>query len=111
MNVVMTSAKLASTVAQAMMEQVIKDGYGMRGKSRWITEAIENFLQLPDYRELVNIASEMEELDAVVSIRSPKELQNKIDKALVVVRIAYPKMEGVRSNIIRASILQRLIPT
>ncbi len=92
-----------------MQQRIISDGYGMRGKSKWIIEAIETFLQLPDYPTLVDIADGVEHLGEVVSIRLPEELTSKIDQAIIEVRRHYPAMEGVKSNLIRASIMQRLI--
>jgi len=105
----MTSIKLQKLLHFKMLQRVINDGYGMRGKSRWIVEAIEAFLQLPDYPTLADIAGDMNQLSEVVSIRLPNDLTSKIDYAIIEVRRHYPSMEGVKSNLIRASIMQRLI--
>jgi metal-responsive CopG/Arc/MetJ family transcriptional regulator len=106
---VMTSIKVQKKLHYKMQQRVISDGYGMRGKSRWIIEAIENFLQLPDYPDLVDIADDMDQLSEIISIRLPEILMVAIDKAIIQVRRDYPAMEGVKSNLIRASIIQRLI--
>ena len=106
---IMTSIKLQKLLHFKMQQQIIGDGYGMRGKSKWIIEAIENFLQLPDYPLLVDIANEMEQLTEIVSIRLSEGLMNQLDQAVIKVRRQYPAMEGVKSNLIRASIIQRLI--
>ncbi len=106
---VMTSIKLQKLLHHKMQQQIIGDGYGMRGKSKWIIEAIEQFLQLPDYPSLVDIAGEMEQLSEIVSIRLSEDLMAKLDQAIIKVRRQYPAMEGVKSNLIRASIMQRLI--
>jgi hypothetical protein len=106
---VMTSIKLQNRLHYKMQQRVISDGYGMRGKSRWIIEAIENFLQLPDYPSLVDIAGDMDQLSDIISIRLSEELMLKLDHAIIQVRRDYPAMEGVKSNLIRASIMQRLI--
>lgn len=105
----MTSIKLQKLLHFKMQQRVISDGYGMRGKSKWIVEAIESFLQLPDYPTLADIADDMDQLSDVISIRLPNELTAKIDGAVIEVRRHYPAMEGVKSNLIRASIMQRLI--
>lgn len=105
----MTSVKLQNRLHYKMQQRVISDGYGMRGKSRWIIEAIENFLQLPDYPTLADIADDMEQLSDMLSIRLSEELMQKLDNAIIKVRLNYPAMEGVKSNLIRASIIQRLI--
>jgi hypothetical protein len=106
---VMTSIKLQNRLHYKMQQRVISDGYGMRGKSRWVIEAIENFLQLPDYPTLVDIADDMDQLSDILSIRLSEELTVKLDQAVIQVRRDFPAMEGVKSNLIRASIIQRLL--
>ena len=108
-NNIMTSIKLQKMLHYKMQQRIISDGYGMRGKSRWIIEAIEQFLQISDYPSLVDIAGDMEKLNEMVSIRLSEELVVKIDQAIIKVRRQFPAMEGVKSNLIRASIMQRLI--
>jgi len=106
---IMTSIKLQKLLHLKLQQGIINDGYGMRGKSLWITEAIESFLELADYPSLVDIAGEMQQLTDIVSIRLSEDLANKMEKAVIKIRQQYPAMEGVRSNLIRASIMQRLI--
>lgn len=109
MKKLMTSLKVQKMLHYKMQQQIIRDGYGMRGKSKWMIEAIERFLELPDYPTLVDIADTMEQLTEIVSIRLPEDLMRKLDDAIIKVRRNYPAMEGVKSNLIRASIMQRLI--
>lgn len=104
-----TSLKIPSGLHRKVMQQVIADGYGMRGKSKWVIESINIFLDLPDYEEFVNIATEMENFGDIISIRLPMDVSRKVDDAIVKVRKKFPAMEGVRSTIIRASLWQRLI--
>lgn len=106
---VMTSIKLQPKLHRKLQQQIIVDGYGMRGKSKWIIESIESLLNLSDYPTLVDIAEDMDHLTDVVTIRLPEELMQKIEKAVVQVRKQYPKIEGVKSNLIRASIVQRML--
>ncbi|MCD6039728.1 MAG: hypothetical protein K0S27_1128 [Gammaproteobacteria bacterium] len=108
-NKVMTSIKLQKSLHYKMQQRIISDGYGMRGKSRWIVEAITSFLELPDFPALVDIAGDMNQLNEIISIRLPESLMAKIDQAIIDIRRHYPAMEGVKSNLIRASIMQRLI--
>jgi len=105
----MTSIKLQKKLHYKMQQRIISDGYGMRGKSKWIVGAIDAFLNLPDYPSLTDIADDMDQLTDIISIRLPDELILKIDRAIIEVRRHYPAMEGVKSNLIRASIMQRLI--
>ncbi len=106
---IMTSIKLQKLLHYKMQQRIIGDGYGMRGKSKWIIESIEMFLQLPDYPSLVDIADDMDHLSEIMSIRLPEDLMYKIEDAIIEVRRKYPAMEGVKSNVVRASIMQRLL--
>lgn len=108
-NKVTTSIKLQKKLHRQLQQRIIEDGYGMRGKSKWIIEAIESLLKIVDYPELVDIAEDMGQLNEIVSIRVPEELMVKLEKAIIHVRKQYPTIEGVKSNLIRASIMQRLL--
>lgn len=108
-NKVMTSIKLQKKLHRRLQQRIIEDGYGMRGKSKWIIESIESLLTLADYPTLVDIADDMDQLSDMVSIRIPETLMLRIEQAIVQVRKQYPTIEGVKSNIIRASIMQRLL--
>jgi hypothetical protein len=106
---VMTSIKLQKKLHRQLQQRIIEDGYGMRGKSKWIIEAIESFLTLSDYPTLVDIAEDMDQLSEMISIRLPVNLMLRIEQAIVHVRKQYPTIEGVKSNLIRASIIQRIL--
>lgn len=105
----MTSIKLQKKVHHRLLQRIIEDGYGMRGKSKWIIEAINSLLELSDYPTLVDIADDMDHLSDMVSIRMPENLMHRIEQAAMQVRKRYPMIEGVKSNLIRASIMQRLL--
>src|SRR6476619_7199443 len=108
-NKVMTSIKLQKNLHRRLQQRIIEDGYGMRGKSKWIIESIEDLLMLSDYPTLVDIAEDMDQLSDMVSIRIPEDLMDRIEEAVFFVRKQYPTIEGVKSNLIRASIMQRLL--
>jgi hypothetical protein len=104
-----TSVKIQKQLNQLMLEHIIKNGYGMRGKSKWIIEAIESFIALPNYVEFVDIADEATSLEEIISLRMPKTIFAKLEIALIEVRKKYPDMEAVKSKLVRASIAQRLL--
>lgn len=106
---VMTSIKLQKNLHRRLQQRIIEDGYGMRGKSKWIIESIESLFTLDDYPTLVDIAVDMAQLSDMVSIRVPEKVMAQIDEAVIRVRKQYPSIEGVKSNLIRASIMQRLL--
>ena len=105
----MTSIKLQKNLHYRLQQRIIEDGYGMRGKSKWIIESIESFLELADYPTLVDIADDMDQLSDIVSIRMPETLMLRIEQAIIQTRKQYPSIEGVKSNLIRASIIQRML--
>lgn len=92
-----------------LKEKVIKDGYGMRGKSRWISEAVERLLDIRDYPELVNISDEMHGFEKTETVVINYALKIKLDDAILQIRKDYPILEGVKSRILRTSIMQRLL--
>lgn len=108
-NKVMTTLKLPEQLEKEMLHRVVEGGYGLRGKSRWVKEAIEQLLLLENFWEYVQLAEDMEDLTRSVSIRLPETLAKALEDALIRVRNVYPAIEGVKSLIIRASIMQRLI--
>lgn len=106
---VTTSIKLQKNLHRRLQQRIIEDGYGMRGKSKWIIESIESLLALSDYPTLVDIADDMDQFSDMISIRLPEELAIRIEKAVIHIRKQFPTIEGVKSNMIRASIMQRLL--
>lgn len=108
---IITSIKISKRIHQQVMQCVISQGYGMRGKNRWIVEAMDDFLKMPitSYAEFTDHACEMSDLNEVITLRLSETLMNAVEKAVINVRHYYPSMEGVKSNIIRASIIQRLL--
>lgn len=97
------------TLQQELRHKVIQDGYGMRGKSKWVSEAIEQLFQLGNHPDLVNLGDEMKGFEKVETITIEKSLKKNLDQAIHEIRKQHPLLEGVQSRIIRTSILQRLI--
>ena len=100
---------LPKEVKQEMLNCIVNDGYGMRGKSKWVSEAIATLITLPNYEEYVMIANEVSCLTEPDVIQLSSELREKLDKAVIDVKTNYPLMDGVQSCIIRTSILQRIL--
>ncbi len=101
--------KILDNLNQMLNEKVIANGYGMRGKSRWVREAIESLFTYSDCAELVSISSEMENANYPLSVRLPRKLFLDMEKAVIVIRKKFPELEGIKSRIVRTAILQRLI--
>lgn len=89
--------------------RVIKEDYGLRGKSKWISEAVEQLLELKDFVELISFSDEMHGFDQLETVVVDYNLKLKIDKAIIQVRKQLPTLEGVKSRIMRTAVLQRLL--
>ena len=90
-------------------EHVIKEGYGLRGKSKWVSEAVNNLLSLNDYPELVSYNDEMHGFDEIETIVLEYKLKLDLDKAILQIRKEYPTLEGVKSRIMRTAIMQKIL--
>ena len=94
-----------------MQKSLIESGYGLRGKSRWLKEAITNFLQQPKFFDSVEHGTDINQADLVdveafyLDMDTIKILKN----AFVKVRENYPLFEGVQSALIRAAVVHRLL--
>jgi hypothetical protein len=103
------TVRFPTELKNLMLQAVISDEYGLRGKSTWLSEAIENFVKM-DYLALVDIGSEMStgELKKTESFYLSPLVVDILEEAVLNVRRTYPKIEGVKSIIIRSSVFQRL---
>ena len=106
---VKTTFAVPSSLKNDLQQYVIKDNYGLRGKSKWVSEAIEKLLVLKTYPDLVTYSDEMHGFDGIETIVIEYALKLKLDKAILQIRKEHPTLEGVKSRIIRTAILQRII--
>ena len=90
-------------------ERIIKDGYGLRGKSRWISEAVEELLKYKKFFDLISYGDEMSGFDKTETVVIENSLKIKLEEAIIAVRGKFPMLEGVKSRILRTAILQRVL--
>jgi len=100
---------LPTMLQKELKERIIKDSYDMKGKSRWVSEAITELLLMQSFPDLVKINDEMKGFEKLESVIIPRELKNQLDAAIIYVRKKYPAIEGVQSRIVRTAIVQRLL--
>lgn len=115
--------RLPSQLELDFMQRVISDGYGMKGKSKWVCEAVKYFMQLEDFEDYVEYADDFNSTEknqaktGEIKKHSKSKLQSlyfdenfvkEMNDAVIRVRKKYPHLEGVRSLMIRSSIIQRL---
>lgn len=104
------TVRVPKQMQENLFRAIVDDGYKMRGKSLWVNEAIENFLKMEFFVDYVDIGSEVGDGELLVteSFYLPITTIDYLEQAVVEIRKQYPKIEGVKSIIIRSSILQRL---
>ena len=103
------NVNLPDNVIHAIRERMYQERYSLREKSKWLSEAIEDFLQLKEYHALVEMAELVEQLAKPETIYISLELEEKLNIAMIAIRKKYPMLEGVKSLIVRASIVRRLV--
>ncbi len=92
-----------------LRERIVKDGYSLKEKSRWISEAIELLLELENFAEFVRFSDEMSNFKKSETVIISVSLKNKLDQSIMKLRQLYPLMEGVQSRIIRTAIVQKIL--
>ncbi|MFW2535212.1 hypothetical protein [Legionella sp. 28fT52] len=96
-------------VLNDIKEKMISQGYDLKGKSKWISEAVQDLLEITNYTELVNISDQMQGFQKLDSVSVDSDLKQKLEEAIIEVRMKFPTIEGVQSKIIRTAIVQRLL--
>lgn len=100
---------MSNNAVKEIHTKMLEEGYSLREKSKWISEAIEDFLTLKEYQSLVEMAELVNDLTKNETIYITPEIEDKLDEAIIKVRTQYPTLEGVKSLIVRASIIRRLV--
>lgn len=103
------SVIMSNNAVKEIHTKMLEEGYSLREKSKWISEAIEDFLTLKEYQSLVEMAELVNDLTKNETIYITPEIEDKLDEAIIKVRTQYPTLEGVKSLIVRASIIRRLV--
>lgn len=103
------SVILPTNAIKEIRERMLKEGYSLREKSKWISEAIEDFLQLKEYHSLVEMAELVDDLAKTETIYISEELEDQLEEAIIEVRKKHLALEGVKSLVVRASIVRRLV--
>ena len=97
------------SLQKELRERIINEDYGLRGKSKWVVEAIKMLLSMKNFPELVKFGNELSGFEKVETIVVDTGLKNQLNNAIIEIRKEFPALEGVQSRIVRTAILQRLI--
>lgn len=97
------------TLQDELRQRVALDGYGLRGKSKWVSEAIESLFKIDNYVTLVQYSEELHGFNKVETVVISMDIKKQLDDAIIETRREYPTLEGVQSSILRTAIMQRFL--
>lgn len=103
------SVILPENVVKEIHARMFAESYSLREKSKWISEAIDEFIQLKEYQSLVEMAELVDGSGKQEIVYITPDTEEKIEEAIIKVRKQYPTLEGVKSLIVRASVIRRLV--
>ena len=106
------SFKIPASLEMEINKKLVSEGYGLRGKSKWICDSICKFLTCPDkdfVLECIEFSEELENLSKSISFRPTSVVDDLLDQWVVNVRMKMPAIEGLKSKIIRTSIIHNLL--
>jgi len=94
-----------------MQLTLVKGGYGLNGKSRWLKESISTFLKLKDFIDYVDqgININQAELSEVEAFYLDIETIQMLKDAYLQVRVNNPLFEGIQSALIRTAVVYQLM--
>ena len=104
--------KLPVKLSKQLDLKVVENGYGLRGKSRWINDAIKQLLTFYDQDfivEMIENTDDIENLDTSICFTYDESITDLLDKWVLIIRNIHPLFEGVQSKIIRACIIHKIL--
>lgn len=102
------ACRMPSALKTMLRQVVTDDGYGGKGKSRWVREALVQLFEQDPVLMNVGVGDDLEVNDAEDSFSLRPENEWAIDAAVELIRSQHPRAEGVQSAIIRAAVRYRL---
>lgn len=106
------SFKIPASLEIEINKKLVAEGYGLRGKSKWICDAITQFLNCQDkdfILDCIEFSEELKNLNKSISFRPTETVYILLDQWIVAVRMKMPMIEGVKSKIIRTAIIHKLL--
>ena len=106
------SFKIPASLEKEMNQKLVAENYGLRGKSKWICDAIYKFLTFSDKEfvlDCIELSDGVENLTKSISFRPTKQIDDLLDDWIIRVRTKMPLIEGLKSKIIRTAIIHNLL--
>lgn len=102
------ACRLPSALKTLLRQTVSADGYGGKGKSRWVREALTQLFEHDPDLMNVGVGDDLEVNDAEDAFSLSQDHGDAIEAAVELIRSQYPRAEGIQSAIIRAAVRYRL---
>ena len=102
---------ITESLKKDLLKSVISDGYGLRGKSKWISEAVIDLIKIKDFEDLIAYNDGMHGFNKMETAIVDPAIEKIVEESVVVVRKKHPALEGVKSRIMRTAIIQRIVRT
>jgi hypothetical protein len=108
---VITSFRMPVALESKMQQTIMASGCGSRGKSKWLCREIERFLLTEREGFVVDAVRFFEDITShnkSICFRPTTIVQDLLSTWFIRVRRARPEMEGVKSKIIRAAVMNSI---
>ena len=106
-----TSFRMPVALESKMQKTITASGFGPRGKSKWLCREIERFLLTDREGFVVDAVRFFEDITShnkSICFRPTATVQDLLSTWFIRVRRARPEMEGVKSKIIRAAVMNSI---
>lgn len=103
-----TTYKIPHDLKIEMLTAVTRDGYGLKGKSKWIKTAIQALLEDDPELKTVGIGDALTKNNSVDVVNLPKDIKDQLMDGIYTLRRRDPLWEGVQGALIRAAIKHQL---
>lgn len=105
------TVRFSKRLKSEMQAALLKSGYGIHSKSRWLKNVITAFLLQPDFIDYVENGIDINQakLSEVEAFYLDMETVQMLKSVFIKVREKYPLFEGVQSALIRAAIVYNLM--
>jgi hypothetical protein len=104
-----TPVRLPKRLKEELDSAVIAEGYGFKGRSQWVEDAIQKLLSMKTFYEFVVLDEDLNVSFSPDSFTLTEKTRDKLENAIVLVRQYNPRMDVMLSAIIRTAIMQKLI--
>ena len=106
-----TSVAMPDKMRLALRHATVEEGYGLRGKSRWVSEALDEFLLLPEEKWVEMVAESDVPLDNTVNeyMSVDAAVWRRLQDSVLRLRHHEPTVQGPLGAIVRTAITWRIM--